>query len=68
MPPDSQILKLVGELVLALEAGADGGSDPAAGRGADMGGDPQQRPARLRRRPELLLKVRVVVGGFNRSS
>jgi hypothetical protein len=44
--------QLVGERVLPVVVAADGGGDPAAGRGADVRGDPQQRPGPVPGRAE----------------
>ena len=48
--------QLVGQGVLPVVVAADRGADPAEGRGADVGGDPQQRAGAVRRDAELALQ------------
>ena len=47
------VLQLVCQGVLAVVVAADRSADPAEGRGADVGGDPQQRAGAVRGGAEL---------------
>ena len=59
--------ELVGQGVLAVVVAADRGADPAEGRGADVRGDPQQRPGAVRGGAELAFE-HVVPGQLHRGA
>ena len=61
------VFELVCQGVLAVVVAADRGADPAEGRGADMRGDPQQRPGPVRRRAELAFQ-HAVAGQLHRGA
>ena len=61
------VLELVCQGVLAVVVAADRGADPAEGRGADVGGDPQQRAGALRGGAEFAVE-HVVPGQLHRGA